>query len=367
MLQFRAVSARREGVTSRRLLELAESLAGKPILMLVDLVADRFVSGTAKRISREAPVLILQQDDERLLPGGGANAVANVRALGGAPLPVGVVGDDASGRALLRVLGESGVDTSGVLVRSGYTTPTKTRILGGSPQSVRQQIVRIDVGEAQPLSADEEETLAESLRRLAPDTSVAVVSDYGYGAVTPALLPDLRRALAPGAILVGDSRFRLPELTELDGATPNQEEAESWLGTPLAEDETLQAGGARLLARFGGRFLLITRGSRGMALFERREGGTLPADRSTGVSAVFLPVFGTDQVADVTGAGDTVIGSFALALAAGGTPLEAALLATYAAGTVVTKMGTATLTPAELEEGIRRGADLLEDLRWVES
>jgi D-glycero-beta-D-manno-heptose-7-phosphate kinase len=344
--------------TPERLIERVGELAGRPVALLVDLVADRFITGTPKRISREAPVLILSYQGETLTPGGGANAVANVAALGGRPLPLGVVGDDPTGRELVAALASRGIETDGILVRPGYRTPTKVRILGGGKHSIKQQIVRYDIEDRLTLSADERRAFAERLRgwaKTAPPPRVAILSDYGYGAVEAAFLPTLRATLGRDAILVGDSRYRLGELAGLDGATPNEEETEALLGGTLDDDPgRLEAGGRRLLARLGARFLLVTRGSRGMSLF-------------TPGSAAHLPVHGTDQVADVTGAGDTVIGTFALALAAGATPLEAALLANYAGGVVVMKMGTATLSPEELVRAIRSDPELCREVRWARS
>jgi rfaE bifunctional protein kinase chain/domain len=330
-------------------------MAGQPVLVLADMVADRFITGTPKRISREAPVLILRYQSESLTPGGGANAVANIAALGGRPLPLGVVGDDDSGARLRAELAGRDIDVSGIFIRAGYRTPTKTRILGGGKHSIKQQIVRYDVEEEIALGNAERERLRERLAAWRGLARAAVVSDYGYGSVEPGLVGDLRAALAPGGAILGDSRYRLAEFRGMDGATPNEEEAEALLGGEIGDDPVrLQAGGRALLERLDARFLLVTRGSRGMALFDR--GG-----------AAHLPVHGTDQVADVTGAGDTVIGTFALALAAGGTPLEAALLANYAGGVVVMKMGTATLTPAELEAAVRSDPRPLGELRWAES
>jgi rfaE bifunctional protein kinase chain/domain len=336
--------------TAERLLERIDAMAGQPVPMLVDLVADVFVTGTPKRISREAPVLILSYQGEQLIPGGGANAVANVAALGGRPLPLGVVGDDPHGQKLLADLRARGVETAGILTRPGYRTPTKVRILGGGKHSIKQQIVRYDIEETLELREEERERFSRVLADWAGAGSArgsggiraAILSDYGYGAVEPGLLPRLRAALGSGATLVGDSRYRLADFAGLDGATPNEEEAETLLGETIGDDpDRLRDAGPRLRGKLGTRFLLITRGSRGMSLF-RAEGGT-----------AHLPVSGTDQVADVTGAGDTVIGTFALALAAGADPLEATLLANYAGGVVVMKMGTATLTPDELRRAVR--------------
>lgn len=340
--------------TAERLLGLVDAMAGQPVVMLVDLVADLFITGTPKRISREAPVLILSYQGEKLIPGGGANAVANVAALGGRPLPLGVVGDDAHGRDLLQALRERGIMTDGIVVRPGYRTPTKVRILGGGKHSIKQQIVRYDIEETLELTDPERERFGEILESHAGGARAAILSDYGYGAVEPGLLPRIRQVLGPGATLLCDSRFRLGGFHGLDGATPNQEEAEALLGSPIDDPDALEEGGRGLLRQLGARFLLITRGSRGMSLFE-------------GGASAHLQVHGTDQVADVTGAGDTVIGTFALALAAGATPIEAALLANYAGGVVVMKMGTATLTPDELRHAVTSDPSPIEELRWARS
>lgn len=326
----------------------------QPILMPVDLVADRFVSGRPKRISREAPVLILSYEGESLTPGGGANAVANVAALGGQPLPLGVVGDDESGEKLIEVLRQSGIPTDGILLRPGYRTPTKTRILGGGHHSIKQQIVRFDIEQKQDLSAAEATALAERMRQWEGRAKVAVLSDYGYGAVLPSLVAPVRQAVGEEGIILCDSRYRLAEFVGLDGATPNEEETEALLHGPISENQAqLIDAGTRLLEILGAKFLLITRGSFGMCLFE--EHGMMQ-----------IPVHGTDQVADVTGAGDTVIGTFALALAAGATPLEAALMANFAGGIVVMKRGTATLSRRELEMAITSDARPLAEIQWAQ-
>ncbi|HEX4953436.1 MAG TPA: PfkB family carbohydrate kinase [Thermoanaerobaculia bacterium] len=341
--------------TAERLLALIAAMAGQPIVVAADLVADRFITGTPKRISREAPVLILSWEGERLVPGGGANAIANIAALGGRALPLGAVGDDESGRGLLADFRQRGVATGGIVVRPAWPTPTKTRILGGSRHGIKQQIVRFDVEAPRESSAEEKGRFEAFLSSLATAPRVCVVSDYGYGAATPDLVPLLRAHLGPEAILLVDSRYRLHEMHGLDGATPNEEEAEALLGRPLGETTAeASAAVAQLRERLGVSFLLVTRGSRGMVL-------------ATAEGAAHVPVHGTDQVADVTGAGDTVIGTFSLALAAGATPLEAALLADYAGGIVVMKMGTATLSREELAAAVLSDALPREALAWEPS
>lgn len=341
-------------VAAERLLSLVDAMAGQRVLMLVDLVADRFVTGTPKRISREAPVLILRYAGESLAPGGGGNAAVSVRALGGEPAAHGVVGDDAGGRDLLRALTARGIAIDGVLIRDGYQTPTKTRILAGFPTGIKQQIVRFDREEDARLSRNELAQLERGIRSTR-GARVAILSDYGYGAVAPELIAAVRDAVGPDGVILVDSRFRLEAYRGLDGATPNEEEAETLLGRGLDDangDDT--AAGGEIRRRLEARFLLVTRGSRGMSLFD--DAGT-----------AHLPVHGTDQVADVTGAGDTVIGTFALALAGGASPLEAALLANYAGGVVVMKMGTATVSPDELRNAIVSDPLPRQEIRWAKS
>lgn len=328
-------------------------MEGQPVAMLVDLVVDRYISGTPKRISREAPVLILRFDSETLAPGGGANAVANVAALEGKPLPVGIVGDDEAGRYLLTHLTRNGIETRGILTRAGYRTPTKTRILGGARHAIKQQIVRYDIEDNISLTESERQRFLEVFGSWSPLHAI-VLSDYGYGTVDPGLLPTLRELLGADCMFLGDSRYRLEAFAGLDVATPNTEEAEALLRESIEVDAALSAQGERLRASLRTKHLLITQGSSGMSLFS-------PAGMA------HIPVHGTDQVADVTGAGDTVIGTLALALAAGATPLEATCLANYAGGIVVMKAGTATVSREELRRAIEADPTPREELKWVAS
>ncbi len=335
-------------VARGRLLELVDSLAGRRLVVAGDYVLDRFLYGHPKRVSREAPVLILRYWKEESLPGGAGNTAANVRSLGGIPVPVGATGADEPGRALRDAFRERGIGTDGLVETPGYRTPTKTRILAGAPHAIKQQIVRYDVEDTLPSDAASAAGLAGRLKAAAAGAHGAVLSDYGYGAVSPDAVPVLRAALPPGARICVDSRHRLPHYAGVDAATPNEEELEETAGRPLDDsEERLEAAGAALRVRMGCGSLLVTRGSRGMALF------------SGGARAERIPVHGTDQVADVTGAGDTVLATFALALSAGASALEAALLANFAGGVVVMKMGTAVVTPAELKAAVEADRALL--------
>ncbi len=336
------------GVTRARLLEVIAAFPRRRLVALVDLVADGFTVGVPKRVSREAPVLILRLVSDELRPGGGANAVANVRALGGMPVPVGVVGPDDAGRRLVADLAARGIDVSRIRTVAGYRTPTKTRILGGSPTGAKQQIVRIDVESAFEPDAALLSALERDLAGAAQGSDGALLSDYGYGAVRPDLVPPLLAALGAGKPVTVDSRFALDRFRGLTAATPNEEELLA--AVPAARndgDAAILAAAQSLRASLGLTTLLATRGSRGM-LVVPKEG-----------PPVVLPVHGTDQVADVTGAGDTVLAAFSLALASGATSVEAAVLANVAAGIVVMKMGTATASAAELAEAIASDHTLL--------
>ena len=333
-------------VSRQRLLALIRSFTGRRIVVAGDFVLDRFLYGHPRRISREAPVLILRFSREESLPGGAGNTAANVRSLGGVPVPVGATGTDEPGRVLREALRARGIAEEGLQEVSGYRTPTKTRILAGAPHAIKQQIVRYDIEDTLPDDAALSAGLIRALREAAQDADGAILSDYGYGAVSPDAVAPLRAALPDGARICVDSRHRLPRYVGVDAATPNEEELEECAGETIDSEEGLAKAGFALRDRMRCNCLLVTRGSRGMALFD-------------GESPQMIPVHGTDQVADVTGAGDTVLAAFALALSAGATPLEAALLANFAGSVVVMKMGTSVATPEELTAAVETDRTLL--------
>jgi rfaE bifunctional protein kinase chain/domain len=313
------------------------------VALLGDLVLDRFILGTPKRISREAPVIILRHEGQRDVPGGGANALANLASLGVRTVPVGVVGNDEPGTALRTELAERGIDTSGILEVPGFHTPTKVRILGGGPSSLKHQVARYDIEDTLPDDDGWRPALMESLGRAASRAAAVAVSDYGYGTVVDDALAALRRSQSgPGWVCV-DSRYRIRRFTGADGATPNLQELEAASGRPLRTDVEVATAADQLRSQIGARFVLATRGNRGMTLVEE------------GRDPVHIPVFGTDQVADVTGAGDTVLAVLTSALAAGATPVQAAHLANLAGGLVVMKLGTATVSRDELVGAISAG------------
>jgi rfaE bifunctional protein kinase chain/domain len=254
-----------------------------------------------------------------------------------------MVGDDPAGRELLSQLEKRKVDVSGVQSVSTFATPTKTRILAGGPHSTKQQVVRIDRRTRVPADPKLRRRLNEAIKELLPATDAVMVSDYDYGLVTKELGNSLaRRAASLGKEAVLDSRRALCSYSGFTSATPNEPEVEAALGVAIGHDEaTLEKSGRKLLQKLRLRSLLVTRGSDGMALFEERR-PTRP-----------IPIYGSDQATDVTGAGDTVISAYALALGAGASFYEAALLANYAGGIVVMKRGTATVSREELERAVK--------------
>jgi D-glycero-beta-D-manno-heptose-7-phosphate kinase len=326
-----------------RLRPLVESFKNKRIVVFGDLVADVFVYGEISRISREAPVLILNHRETQLVPGGGANAINNLRALGATPLPVGLVGEDAEGQQLLDYFSKAGIDISGIRVAKSYRTPTKMRILAGAVHSQRQQVVRLDSGG--PIQEEKTRNGIEQKLKLALNNADALlISDYGYALVTPEVVSRIHRNSIPATI---DSRFSLLSFSNMTAATPNEPEVEAALATSIGNDaEKLESAGRTLLRRLQHSALLITRGKHGMALFER------------GKKTVHIPIYGSDEIADVTGAGDTVIAAFTLALAAGASYHDAARLANYAGGIVVMKYGTRPVTYDELLKAVEEDSEL---------
>jgi rfaE bifunctional protein kinase chain/domain len=325
-----------------RLRKIVESFPKLTVTVLADLVADEFVFGEISRVSREAPVLILKHRDRKILPGGGANAIYNLADLGVNVLPVGVVGDDEPGRLLLRAFRHKRIPVSGVLKDKSYTTVTKTRILAGFPHTAGQQVVRLDREPNEGPNSHLRRELVLAAREYTRASDALLISDYGYGAATPTLLNVIRekRGLDKVPVML-DSRHRMLEFSGVYAATPNESEVEEVLGIRIGSNrERLLAAGDQIAGEMDLESLLITRGKDGMVVFPRRH------------KAVEIPIYGSDEVADVTGAGDTVIATFTAALAAGATSEEAAHLANYAGGIVVMKRGTATVSQQELLEAL---------------
>lgn len=325
-----------------RLLKIVDSFSRVTVAVMGDLVADEFVFGEIARVSREAPVLILKYRDRTIVPGGGANAIYNLAALGVNVLPIGVVGDDEPGRALLKAFRQKHIPVSGIVKVKNYSTVTKTRILAGQVHSSRQQVVRIDREPDRELDPTTLRSLHAAARQYARAADGLLISDYGYGAAAPAMLAALRgRNDLSGITVTLDSRYRMLEFPGVTAATPNEAEVEAALGFKIGDDTArLHAAGKALMQKMKLESLLITRGKDGMVSFAR------------GRKPIEIPIHGSDQVADVTGAGDTVIATFTAALAAGADAEDAARLANYAGGIVVMKRGTATASAEELRDAL---------------
>ena len=337
------------GVDAAQLLAVVDALKNRTVAVVGDIVADEFVYGRVARVSREAPVLILEYDSTQVVPGAGGNAANNVASLGGRAVLAGVVGRDEPGRRLTAAL-DGRVDRRGVVRAATHRTPVKTRILAGGIHSAKQQIVRIDRAANDGVDRATRALFERQAFEVASKADAVLVSDYGSGLVTPAFVSALRRrtkqAGGPTAILV-DSRYRVLDYRDLTACTPNESEVEQALGVRINDDAgVLERAGRELLERTGMQAVLITRGSRGMALFVPKS------------PTVLIPIFGSDEIADVTGAGDTVMATMTLALAAGASFEAAARLANYAGGIVVMKRGTATASAEEIRGAVR------SDPRW---
>ncbi len=321
-----------------------DGFGARTVIVVGDPITDEYLFGKPARISREAPVLILRFCEREVLLGGAANAAHNVHALGARVVPIGVAGRDAAGDELMTLLHAAGIPTDGIVTEAGRATPVKTRIMAGGYQSTRQQVVRLDREPASELLPTTEDALLARLSALASRADAILVSDYGYGTVTPRVFERVKTvARRSGAIVSVDSRYQLPRFSGVTAATPNEAELEQLTGMPVDGERAIEKAGRLLLERLDAGMLLVTRGSHGMALLER-DGGT-----------TFIPIHGTDEIADVTGAGDTVISTFTLALACRTSPAEAAALANVAGGLVVMKRGTATVSRAELRQALDLG------------
>lgn len=315
----------------------------RKVVIIGDIVADQFLHGTIARVSREAPVFILDHDSTDTRAGGAANAAANVASLGGRTALVGFAGTDANGELLRETLRQADVNCEYLVADGSIRTTTKVRVLAGQHYAPRQQVIRIDYANRTPIDPHLSTRLVEKFAAASDGADAIIVSDYGHGAVHPEIFEIVRRRSEELAIpLLIDSRYRLASFTGATAATPNQEEAEQLLGKDLDPQKC-----SELRERLGLRALLITRGNQGMTLFE------------AGSDPIHLNAVGSKEPVDVTGAGDTVIGAFALGIASGLSFYDAANVANHAGGVVVMKRGTAVATIEELQASLKSHPDNL--------
>ncbi len=327
--------------------EYVERFPAKTIVVLGDFVADAFQFGEITRVSREAPVLILRHRETEIVPGGGANAANNFAALGAKVRPITAVGDDEVGRFLIDLFRKKKVDVSSIVRVPGWATPTKTRFLAGWAHTVGQQVLRVDYEPASGLPEVVREKLQQFLFARIAHADALAISDYGFGVAVPREVKEATARKKKEIPVTLDSRYRLHDYRRagITAATPNEAEMEALhhtaIGKNLAE---LKRCAEATRAEMKLRSLLVTRGRDGMVLFQPEQ------------PPIHIPVHGGDQAVDVTGAGDTVLATFTLALACGASALEAAHLANIAGGLVVMKRGTATVSREELQEAIQNAA-----------
>jgi D-glycero-beta-D-manno-heptose-7-phosphate kinase len=315
---------------------------GKRLLVLGDMVADEHVVGRPLQIAREAPVLVLEHVDTRLLPGGATNLAANARALGAEVSLCGVVGDDQIGQALVTRLRAAGMSCEGVAVDPDRPTTTKTRIwAGGAQQQIQQLMLRLDRVDRRPIGAGMTEQMAAYVTDALDQVDALMISDYENGVIHPGLIEaSLPAAMGRGRLVTVDSHGDLQRFRGASLFTPNQPEAEATLGRRLTTRADLETGGRELVERLDAQAVLITRGQEGMSLFTR------------GGKVHHLPTPDSLTAVDPTGAGDTVAATFTLAVAAGAILEDAVLLASLAASIVVARVGTATASVEDLDRAI---------------
>ena len=324
-----------------KLATIVQRFSERKVVVVGDLVADQFLYGEISRVSREAPVLILRHERTETTPGGAANAAVNLAALGARAVLIGATGSDAVGIALREKLYAARVDFTGVVSSQTQQTATKVRILAGQIHSTRQQVIRIDYESPSLIESAITETLRAHLNLEANEAEAIIISDYNYGVADELMIKTAREVARRRNIpVLVDSRFRLKEFADFTSATPNEDEVEQLLERKFRNTVELARAGEKLRAELNYQALLVTRGSNGMMLFEANK------------EPLQIEPVGAREPVDVTGAGDTVIATYALALASGASFADAARIANYAGGLVVMKRGTASVTCQELLSSI---------------
>lgn len=324
-----------------RLIDIIHCFPQRRIVVVGDAVADQFIYGEISRVSREAPVFILRHEHTETTPGGAANCAANLAALGANVSLISVIGDDEAGNALQKTLKAEGVDCSGVFVSPGLKTTTKVRILAGQLHSTRQQVIRIDYEGSALHEGELRERLQEQTKRESVNADAVIISDYNYGVADPQMTDVIRQSTSAAKTpVVVDSRFQLARFAHFTSATPNEDEVGNLFSQPFTNGQNFDSIGEQLRQQLGLRALLVTRGGHGMALFEE----SLPP--------LHIDAVGARDPVDVTGAGDTVIATYTLALASAASFPDAARLANFAGGLVVMKRGTASISKEELSDSV---------------
>jgi rfaE bifunctional protein kinase chain/domain len=319
------------------LADIIKDFPKKRIVVIGDLIADQFIYGEISRVSREAPVFILRHEHTETTPGGAGNCAANLAALGAEVALISVLGDDEPGRTLSDKLLAAGVDCKGVSISTSRRTTTKVRVLAGQIHSTRQQVIRIDYDGEPGLSRELQEKLNTDISNAIVNADAVIISDYNYGVADPRIAAMVRAAAPKNVPVLVDSRFRLASFSDFTSATPNEDEISDLVGSEPEGPAAWESAAEQLRERLGYAALLVTRGGQGMMLMQ------------AGAAPIHIEAVGSRQPVDVTGAGDTVIATYALALAARASFADAARLANFAGGIAVMKRGTATVSSEELK------------------
>ncbi len=323
-----------------KLKSIVSRFKNKRIVVWGDLILDQYLFTSAGRVSREAPVLVTEYEKSEYLLGGAGNVVMNLLTLGAVPLPVGFVGKDASGEILLKLLREKGISTDHLVAVEGFQTPLKSRILSGGANTKKQQILRIDTLPPDSINERTQQKLAKALFSVLGEGDLLILSDYLAKTVTPGIFRRLKE-LFPAKISALDSRNNLLDFPGVTLATPNEPEIKKLFPEKkfLNDGDFLKAG-AELLEKLGATGVVLKRGHKGMLVFDRGEKPSV------------LDIFGTSQIVDVTGAGDTVLAVLGLGLAAGADLRDSARLANIAGGLVVMHEGAYPLRRRELQDAL---------------
>ena len=327
----------------KELIKYLDKLKEPKILIIGDFALDEMVYGNTERISREAPVLILEHYETKKILGAASNAAHNVSRLNlGKASAIGVYGDDYYGGELLKILEEKGINTSHMVMDKTRKTTTKTRISGSCNQSITQQIVRIDRQTKTPLNKETEEKIIENIKKAIPNFDGIILSDYHLGCLTQNVINSaIEEAKKHNKIIVADIQKNMEKYKGVSAITPNQPDSEKQVGFFIKDDETLKKAGEKLLNELNLQKVLLTRGENGMALFEKE---------NEKITFEKINAYNKKEVFDVTGAGDTVVAAFTLGLAAGLDAKIAMYIGNLAASIVIRYFGCHTVTVEDLKD-----------------
>jgi len=333
------VSKTKKTITTKKFKRIIDGFAQSKIAVVGDIVADIYIYCKPFKLSREAPVLVVRHDSEKIVPGGAGNAINNLAQLGASVYPISIIGNDEAGRAVLNHFADDNINLEGLIISDERETISKTRIMAGDDHTSKQQVIRIDKEAKHHITPHLEEDLLSSLINIAKGIDAILVSDYGHGVITPKLIEKISQ-IASKKIVVVDSRYHLLEYKDVTIITPNESEAEQSSGMLIKNDEDAATIAKKFIKELRLKAVLITRGNKGMLI----------AEKSGAIN--HIPIWGGDDIVDITGAGDTVTSVVTLSLISGANFYEAARLSNYAAGIVVMKSGTATLSRKELREAV---------------